>query len=131
MALFFFHFFDGESLSPDETGTDLANVELALLEVSKTALEMWPELLAERVNPLGCAFDIANAKGEVVVRFDFVELLNVGRSSQRQPSAPLEIMCSAIADTHRRANQARAELDASMVEARRALKESRTLLAQL
>lgn len=131
MALFFFHFFDGESLSTDETGIELLTTELAFVEAGTTALQMWPDLMAERINPLDCSFDIANARGEVMLRFDFSEMLDFGRSTAHRPSRPLEIMCRAIADTHQRAQQAKAELDASISETRKALDEAKTLLAQI
>lgn len=131
MTRFFFHFFDGKSLSADETGVGLATVEDACLEASATALEMWPELVADRISPLDCAFDIANERGEVLLRFEFSELLDFARDYAVQPSVPLEAMCSAIADTHRRARKAKAELDASIAEVRQAIGEVRFLLDQI
>lgn len=131
MALFFFNFFDGTSLSPDEAGVELPSVELAYLEASSTAIQMWPDLLTDRLNPLECAFDIANADGEVLLRFDFRELLDVGRSEHVRPSAPLEMVCSSLVATHRRAQQAKAELFASIKETRQALDESKSLLERI
>ncbi|MEQ5788259.1 hypothetical protein J3454_10170 [Erythrobacter sp. NFXS35] len=131
MALFFFHFYDGAGLSPDETGTELANVEMACLEASRTALAMWPELLADRINPLGCSFEVANATGTILLRLDFSELLDTKGAGAPQPSQPLETMCSSIANTHRRAMRAKAELDEAITGARQSLEEVRTLLAQM
>lgn len=131
MAHFFFHFFDGESLTSDETGVALATVELAYLEAGATALEMWPELLAERISPINCAFDIANRQGTVLLRFEFMELLDFGRTGAVRPSASLEAMCGALADTHRRAREAKAELDASIADVRQAIGEAKSLLDQM
>lgn len=130
MALFFFHFFDGANVTEDDTGVDIPTIELAYLEAGATALEMWPELLADRVSPIDCAFDIANAQGAVMLRFEFHEIMEMGRIGSAQPSASLEIMCSAIAETHRRARRAKAELDETLVEFRQAVDEAKSLLEQ-
>lgn len=131
MARFFFHFFDGKNLTVDETGVGLATVEHACLEARATALEMWPELVADKISPIECAFDIANEHGELLLRFDFNELLDFARSEVGVPSTSLEVICSKIADTHRRAQQARAELHASISEVRHTIGEVRFLLEEL
>jgi hypothetical protein len=131
VARFYFHFFDGKSLSVDETGVSLATVEHACLEASATAMEMWPELVAEKISLIDCAFDIADEHGVVLLRFEFNELLDFGRMGAIQPSASLEAICSALADTHRRACKAKAGLDASICDVRKAIGEARSLLDQM
>ncbi|RNJ62233.1 MAG: hypothetical protein EDM03_12240 [Porphyrobacter sp. IPPAS B-1204] len=131
MARFFFHFFDGKTLVADDTGVNLPSVERACMEAGATALEMWPELLADRISLINCAFDIANERGEVLLRFEFMELLDVAGVGAAQPSASVEAMSSAIANTQRRAQQAKADLDASLAEVRLALDEARSLLDQI
>jgi hypothetical protein len=131
MARFFFHFFDGVSLSPDDTGVEIASVELAYLEAAATALGMWGEIVADRLNPLHCCFEIADENDVILLRFEFAELMNSGRSTAPRPSPPIETVCCAIADTHRRAQQAKAELRASIAEARQALDEVKDVLGQM
>lgn len=131
MARFFFNFFDGESLTEDETGVELPSIELAFLEAGTTALQMWPELLAEGVAPLDCAFDIMNPLGELLARFEFIDVINPVRIGASTPAVSLEVMCSDIAHTHRRAQQAKDALDWSIRDVRQALEEVRSLLDQL
>jgi hypothetical protein len=131
MARYFFHFFDGVSLSPDDTGVELASVELAYLEAAATALGMWAEIVADRLNPLYCAFEIADKNDVVLLRFEFTELMTTGRSAAARPSPPVETVCGAIAETHRRAQQAKSELAASICEARHALNEVKDVLGQI
>jgi hypothetical protein len=45
---YYFHLRIGPTLSPDEIGLDLPDLETAYLEAFKAAQEMWPELLTER-----------------------------------------------------------------------------------
>lgn len=132
MAVFFFHFFDGTELAVDETGLELANVELAYLEARATALQMWPELVTGGLNPLQCYFEIANLRGEALLRFAFSELIETGAGSAAlRPSPSLEIMSSSIATTHRRARQAKEGLEASLGDARKSLEEVKKLIAQI
>lgn len=131
MALFFFHFSDGTDLTADESGLDLASVELTYLEARETALQMWPELVHEGVNPLLCYFEITNVRGELLIRFDFSELTNAGAANASRPSPSLELMCLSIAETHRRAQDARADLNATMGDTRRSLEEAKRLISQL
>jgi hypothetical protein len=131
VARFFFNFFDGESLSEDETGVELPSIEFAYLEAGATALQMWPELLSEGIAPLDCAFDIVNDMGQLLMRFEFIDVINPVRIGASAPAAPLEVMCSDIAHTHRRAQQAKQDLDGSIRDVRQALDEVRSLLDKL
>ncbi|WP_296721257.1 hypothetical protein [Erythrobacter sp.] len=131
MALFFFHFYDGAGVCQDETGTELASVEMACLEANRTAMEMWPELLADRINPLSCSFEVTNSVGSILLRLEFSELLNMTGVGAPQPSQPLEIICSSIDETHRRALRAKAGLDEAMSDTRQSLDDVRILLAQI
>lgn len=131
MARFFFNFSDGKSLTEDEIGVELPSVEFAYLEAGTTALQMWPELLAEGIAPLDCAFDIANEAGQLLLRFEFIDVINPVRIGASTPAAPLEVMCSKIAQTHRRAQQAKQELDGSIQDVRQAVAEVRALIDEL
>lgn len=131
MSLFFFNFFDGDCHSTDETGVELATIELAYLEARATALQMWPDLLAEEVNPLDCSFAISNEAGLDLMTFDFAELMKAKRSGSARAIAQPEVICSAIAKTHRRAKQAEDELATFIRDARKELSQVRSLLDQM
>jgi hypothetical protein len=53
---YYFHLRIGGTISPDEIGVDLPDVETAYLEAFKAAEEMWSELLAEGLDPLMRSF---------------------------------------------------------------------------
>lgn len=131
MALFFFHFFDGESHFTDDQGVELASAEVAFLEAAATARAMCSELLAERRNPLDCAFEIALATGEVLMRLDFSELLNGNPKRDARPAHASEVIKRAIEENHRRVNVARDDLRLSLEQARQSLAETNSLLVRL
>ena len=82
------YYFDlrvGPTLSPDEIGLDLPDVETAYLEAFKAAQEMWSELLAEGSDPLIRSFEIADERGQILLTLPFREVLE----RARKPSAPL------------------------------------------
>jgi hypothetical protein len=80
MATFFFHFFDGENRSDDEWGLELAGTEQAYLEAVAAARAMWPELLAARIDPTRCRFEVTLENGEQLFSLEFSELLDHCRS---------------------------------------------------
>ena len=49
-----------DTISPDEIGLDLPDLETAYLEAFKAAEEMWSELLVERSDRFGRTFEIAD-----------------------------------------------------------------------
>jgi len=82
------YYFDlrvGPTLSPDEIGLDLPDVETAYLEAFKAAQEMWSELLAEGSDPLIRSFEIADERGQILLTLPFREVLE----RTRKPTAPL------------------------------------------
>jgi hypothetical protein len=81
---YYFHLRIGGTLSPDELGLELPDLETAYLEAFQAAQQMWTELLAERSNPLVRAFEIADAEGRILLTVPFSEVLE----RARRPIAP-------------------------------------------
>jgi hypothetical protein len=76
---YYFHLRIGDTVSADELGLDLPDLETAYLEAFRAAQEMWSELLAQRSDPLRRAFDIADADGQVLMTIPFCEVLERAR----------------------------------------------------
>jgi len=76
---YYFHLRIGHTISPDEIGLDLANVETAYLEAFKAAQEMWSELLAEGSDPLSRCFEIVDERGRSLLTLPFAEVLEQAR----------------------------------------------------
>src|SRR4029079_6159522 len=60
---YYFHLRVGGTLSSDELGLELPDLETAYLEAFRGAQEMWAELLAAGSDPFSRAFEIADADG--------------------------------------------------------------------
>lgn len=131
MALFFFHFFDGQSWAEDEHGVEIATAEQAYLEAIATARSMWSELLTNRVDPSCCAFEIADIRGLILFRVEFSELLESCKRPHSPSGVPAGSLAKTLADTHRRASVARSDITASLLEIRVSLAEANALLARL
>ena len=130
MALFFFHFSDDETRTSDDVGLEFATVEQAYLEAVAAAQAMWPELLAARRNPLNCAFDIADANGEVLFHVPFGELVEACARPAQAPASQSKLHRE-IEDTHVRAQSAKAAIRSGFDEVRESLIEANALLGQL
>lgn len=128
MSLFFFHFFDGETLSHDELGLELPSADAAYVEAAAAARGMWPELLATRCDPLRCAFDITSEGGEELFRLRFSELVDNCRTPGRKPA--FATLTRNLEETHRRATSAKADFRSSVLDMRQSLAESNALLAR-
>jgi hypothetical protein len=88
---YYFHLRIAGTLSPDEIGLELPDVETAYLQAFETAQAMWVELLAQRCDPLTRAFEIADEDGQVLLTLPFAEVLERARKpgrSQRGEAAP-------------------------------------------
>ncbi len=131
MALFFFHFIDGDDRCEDEIGIELASAETAYLEAIAGAQGMWAELLANRRNPSRCAFEIADRQGNKLFRIDFSELLESCPAPELRAVGQTAGLSQSLRATHLRASAARSDLAASLVAVRAALEESSALLSRL
>jgi hypothetical protein len=76
---YYFHLRIGHTVSPDEIGLDLPDLETAYLEAFKAAREMWSELLAEGSDPLSRCFEIADERGRSLLTLPFAEVLEQAR----------------------------------------------------
>jgi len=130
MALFFFNLCDGETQTIDEDGLELTSSEDAYLEAVSAARGMWGELLASRINPLRCAFNVTNETGHTLFRVEFPELLEQCRPAD-PGSPPLAGVMQSLERVHERANAARAEIASSLAQVRRSLAESNDLISKL
>ena len=131
LSLYYFHLFDGQTLSADEIGLKLASIECAYLEATAAARAMWYELLAARRNPLACAFEITDEGGTMLMRLDFSELLDGQSGTAPAPTHASEQIFRAIKINRRRAVSAREDLDSAIEQTRRSLAETNLLLARL
>ncbi len=131
MAKFFFHFFDGECRSDDNSGLELPGTEEAYLEAVAAARAMWPELLTARCDASRCAFLVDSENGAELFRLDFSELLDDCRPSAVNPARSNAVLIRRLEETHRRASTARSDLRASFDEVYKALGESTALLARI
>lgn len=131
MALFFFHFIDGDDRCEDDRGLELASAEVAYLEAVAGARGMVGELMAVRRDPFRCVFEVADDRGNLLFRVPFSELLENCQTvaSSRFPSSPN--MAAVLRDTHLRANAARAGFADTLSAVRASLAESNGLLARL
>lgn len=125
MPIFFFHFYDGETLSSDDQGLVLDNTELAYLEAVATARSLWPELLAERCDPRKCSFLVAGGDGAELFRLELSELLD-----DCWASATGHALIDTLMETQQKAAAAQANLRDSFEQVYRSLGEVSALLAR-
>jgi uncharacterized protein DUF6894 len=83
---YYFHLRVGGTLSSDELGLELPDLDTAYLEAFRGAQEMWTELLAEGSDPFSRAFEIADADGRVLLTVPFREVLDRVRRPVAAPS---------------------------------------------
>ena len=91
MPRFFFHFHDGTSQTLDDTGVEFGSAEEAYLGAFGAARDMWPELIDARQDPMGCAFEIADAQGAALFQLPFAETLESCQISPKKPASSAEI----------------------------------------
>lgn len=129
MPLFHFHFFDGSTLSRDQTGIAFASAEEAYLQVIATIRGMWSELLADGKDPARCAFEITTADDEAIFQIPFFEAV-YPHARQREPSRSISLRRT-FGQTHERATSTLIELHSGFGRAHDQLMEAQALLAKL
>ncbi len=85
MPKYYFHLRGPDGLDNDDEGLDFASVEAAYLEAIKAVPGMgsiWPPL--RRTNRYG--FEIADARGTVLMAVPFAEVLDRGQKRTKQPA---------------------------------------------
>jgi hypothetical protein len=75
MPRFFFNYREHDEYTVDDTGVDFETFELAYLDGFNAAGQMWPEIMARRVDPRTCAFEILDSSGNLLAILNFNELL--------------------------------------------------------
>lgn len=81
MALYYFHFSDGVTMSRDDCGVECASAEEAYLQAFSTVQEMWSELLTQRKNPSDCGFEITDHAGRLLFQLPFSEAIESCRGA--------------------------------------------------
>ena len=84
MPRYFFHYHQGEELSPDDQGLEFDSVEAAYLSAYKGALDMWSELMRMRLDPRDSAFEVTDAQNRQMFVLPFAEVLDSCKSADRR-----------------------------------------------
>lgn len=128
MAIYFFDFCQGNSVSQDDLGVSFESVEKAYIEVYETALAMWGELLRQRQDPRRCSFRIRDAQGAVLFILPFTELLENCRDTDCHPR-PLNVIWRDIAMRAAKTQRLKADLGRELRATRTALEEAKRLIS--
>jgi hypothetical protein len=121
---YYFHLRIGHTVSPDEIGLDLPDVETAYLEAFKAAQELWSELLAEGSDPLTRCFEITDERGQLLLTLPFAEVLEQARKGAtlprlRQSKAELEKRRALTASLRQNVKTVRETIEAAQKAAER------------
>lgn len=130
LSRFFFHFVTESERDEDLIGVELPSAEAAYLEAVRAAYSMAEDLFKDGVDASRCGFQIADARGELLMALDFAELLKRDRRAPSCNGRTVQL-ASAIENTHRRVTVAKDELRFTLEQARFTLVESAELIAQL
>ncbi len=133
MARFFFNFRQGERYTVDDSeGVEFRDSGEAYLGAFKAAQQMWSELLAQRQDPLLCAFEIIDGGGNSLFILPFSEVLDAcrGRASVAGGAMPLPALLQAL-ESRRIAQQSMREVAQALDSARATLKETMILLKRV
>jgi hypothetical protein len=120
---FYFHYIENGTLSLADVPVPLPSTEEAYLAAYSAALGMWPELLAQRIDPRECAFEVRNEANELLFHFPFSEVLDycraATRSHGRQSEARLTNLSAMLERLQRNATALSAEISAARSRMRR------------
>jgi hypothetical protein len=129
MPRFFFNYRERNDYAVDESGVDFDSFELAYLDAFDAAREMWPEIMARRIDPRGCAFEISDSKGNLLAVLNFKELLeNCG-----PPTVPHELQgtFARVVDTAHQTRQKLAEFQQELDRTRGRLSAVKQLVGMI
>jgi hypothetical protein len=84
MPTFYFHFRNHGALEEDDMGVEFLSLEDAYLGAFEAAREMWTELLRQRTDPMGCAFEIGDKTGRLILTVPFSEVLQTAQAGERR-----------------------------------------------
>jgi hypothetical protein len=131
MPLFYFHLRGPKGLERDDVGLELACVEAAYLGACQAVPGMSADLAREETNPARYAFEITDARGNLLMDVPFTEVLD--RGHKPAPPRSSARLGKAVAEMARTASlicsitEERAALQVTLTETRRLLALSRTL----
>jgi len=125
MPHYYFHLASPDGFSPDEIGSEFADIEAAYLGACQAALEMSIEKLRERGDPSQDRFEISNEDGALLFDLPFSEIL---RTSARSAS-PDRVMTN-LRHNYQRMQHANTELQGECEQAISLVRSARALLAR-
>ena len=79
MPLLFFHLASPSGINLDDEGSYFGTVEEAYLDTYRAVLEMSPDMVRARSNPLDYSFEVTDPSGLHVFNLSFEEVLTAGR----------------------------------------------------
>ena len=129
MPSFHFNFREGRTLSVDNVGLELDNIEQAYLAAFEAVHDLWREEMRARRDPRRCSFEITDEVGKVLMILPFGEVLESCRrrknSRARMPSNPT------LVSNLDRMKQLSRELGEQLAETRLTVTRTRDTLARL
>jgi len=129
MPQFFFNYREPNTYAVDDSGVEFDTFELAYLDTFNTAREMWPEIMARRIDPRGCAFEITDRAGNLLAILNFTELLeNCGPAPVRHEIAGT---FARVVDTAYQTRRKLAEFQQELDRARGRLRAVRQLVGMI
>ncbi|MDR7039785.1 hypothetical protein J2X36_004563 [Methylobacterium sp. BE186] len=84
MPWFYFHLRTPAGLELDDLGLELIGIEAAYLDACRTISTLTTDLLAKKVDPRLCSFEITDSAGQLLLELPFTEILD----KDRRPSPP-------------------------------------------
>ncbi|GEP06696.1 DUF6894 family protein [Methylobacterium oxalidis] len=78
MPWFHFHLRTPAGLERDDIGLELIGVEAAYLDACQAISTLTIDLLAKKVDPRLCSFEITDSGGQVLLELPFTEILDKG-----------------------------------------------------
>jgi hypothetical protein len=122
---FFFHYRCAAAICRDDVGIEFADVAAAHDGAFQGAIDMWAELLRERIDPRLFSFEVTDEEGRELFTLPFGSVLKACRTEPVIATYARRAFSSARADTHRCVQELRSEVQVTA----KVLRESRALMA--
>ncbi len=128
MPRFFFNYRERNEFAVDDSGIEFESFEAAWLDAFNTAREMWPEIMARRVDPRTCAFEIMDSNGNLLAIVNFKELLENCSQYPQVASGGIDGTFATMLDTAYRTRRGLAEFREELHKTRGRLSAVRQLV---
>lgn len=128
MPRFFFNYRERNECTVDDSGVEFETFELAYLDAFNTAREMWSEIMARRVDPRACAFEMLDSNQNLLAVLNFNELLENCDQSARVAPHEIEGSYARVVETAYRTKRKLAEFQEELDRARGRLSAVRQLV---